>query len=215
VFSGIVKGTGQVLEYVDIGDDRRLTIGFTGIGLQVLRAGDSVAVNGACLTVIQSKDEYFSADISLETLSKTTLGDWKIGDTVNLESALLLGDSVDGHFVTGHVDGIGHVESLVESGRSIVFGIRIDEALTPFLASKGSIAVDGVSLTVNDIKSRTFHVNIIPHTRDITVIAEYRLGTAVNIEVDIIARYLERRAKHENNPQSININLLKNHGYTS
>jgi riboflavin synthase len=215
VFSGIVKGTGQVLEYVDIGDDRRLTIGFTGIGLQVLRAGDSVAVNGACLTVIQSKDEYFSADISLETLSKTTLGDWKIGDTVNLESALLLGDSVDGHFVTGHVDGIGHVESLVESGRSIVFGIRIDEALTPFLASKGSIAVDGVSLTVNDIKSRTFYVNIIPHTRDITVIAEYRLGTAVNIEVDIIARYLERRAKHENNPQSININLLKNHGYTS
>ncbi len=215
MFSGIVKGTGQVLEYVDIGDDRRLTIGFTGIGLQVLRAGDSVAVNGACLTVIQSKDEYFSADISLETLSKTTLGDWKIGDTVNLESALLLGDSVDGHFVTGHVDGIGHVESLVESGRSIVFGIRIDEALTPFLASKGSIAVDGVSLTVNDIKSRTFHVNIIPHTRDITVIAEYRLGTAVNIEVDIIARYLERRAKHENNPQSININLLKNHGYTS
>jgi riboflavin synthase len=215
VFSGIVKGTGQVLEYVDIGDDRRLTIGFTGIGLQVLRAGDSVAVNGACLTVIESKDEYFSADISLETLSKTTLGDWKIGDTVNLESALLLGDSVDGHFVTGHVDGIGHVESLVESGRSIVFGIRIDEALTPFLASKGSIAVDGVSLTVNDIKSRTFHVNIIPHTRDITVIAEYRLGTAVNIEVDIIARYLERRAKHENNPQSININLLKNHGYTS
>jgi riboflavin synthase len=174
-----------------------------------------VAVNGACLTVIESKDEYFSADISLETLSKTTLGDWKIGDTVNLESALLLGDSVDGHFVTGHVDGIGHVESLVESGRSIVFGIRIDEALTPFLASKGSIAVDGVSLTVNDIKSRTFHVNIIPHTRDITVIAEYRLGTAVNIEVDIIARYLERRAKHENNPQSININLLKNHGYTS
>ena len=215
MFSGIVKGTGQVLEYVDIGDDRRLTIGFTGIGLQVLRAGDSVAVNGACLTVIESKDEYFSADISLETLSKTTLGDWKIGDTVNLESALLLGDSVDGHFVTGHVDGIGHVESLVESGRSIVFGIRIDEALTPFLASKGSIAVDGVSLTVNDIKSRTFHVNIIPHTRDITVIAEYRLGTAVNIEVDIIARYLERRAKHENNPQSININLLKNHGYTS
>jgi riboflavin synthase len=215
VFSGIVKGTGQVLEYVDIGDDRRLTIGFTGIGLQVLRAGDSVAVNGACLTVIQSKDEYFSADISLETLSKTTLGDWKIGDTVNLESALLLGDSVDGHFVTGHVDGIGHVESLVESGRSIVFGIRIDEALTPFLASKGSIAVDGVSLTVNDIKSRIFYVNIIPHTRDITVIAEYRLGTAVNIEVDIIARYLERRAKHENNPQSININLLKNHGYTS
>lgn len=215
MFSGIVKGTGQVLEYVDIGDDRRLTIGFTGIGLQVLRAGDSVAVNGACLTVIQSKDEYFSADISLETLSKTTLGDWKIGDTVNLESALLLGDSVDGHFVTGHVDGIGHVESLVESGRSIVFGIRIDEALTPFLASKGSIAVDGVSLTVNDIKSRTFYVNIIPHTRDITVIAEYRLGTAVNIEVDIIARYLERRAKHENNPQSININLLKNHGYTS
>lgn len=215
MFSGIVKGTGQVLEYVDLGDDRRLTIGFTGIGLQVLRAGDSVAVNGACLTVIESKDEYFSADISLETLSKTTLGDWKIGDTVNLESALLLGDSVDGHFVTGHVDGIGHVESLVESGRSIVFGIRIDEALTPFLASKGSIAVDGVSLTVNDIKSRTFHVNIIPHTRDITVIAEYRLGTAVNIEVDIIARYLERRAKHENNPQSININLLKNHGYTS
>ena len=215
MFSGIVKGTGQVLEYVDVGDDRRLTIGFKGVELPALRLGDSVAVNGACLTVIDSKDKRFSADISLETLSKTTLGDWKIGDTVNLESALLLGDSVDGHFVTGHVDGIGRVESLVESGRSIVFGIRIDEALAPFLARKGSIAVDGISLTINDIENLKFNVNIIPHTRDITVIAEYRLGTAVNIEVDIIARYLERRVKHETNPQSINMHLLKNHGYTS
>lgn len=215
MFSGIVKGTGQVLEYVDVGDDRRLTIGFKGVALPALRPGDSVAVNGACLTVIDSKDECFSADISLETLSRTTLGDWKIGDTVNLESALLLGDSVDGHFVTGHVDGIGRVENLVESGRSIVFGIRIDEELAPFLARKGSIAVDGISLTINDIENLTFNVNIIPHTRDITVIAEYRLGTAVNIEVDIIARYLERRVKHETNPQSINMNLLKNHGYTN
>ena len=215
MFNGIVKGTGQVLEYADVGDDRRVTIGFKGADLPALRPGDSVAVNGACLTVIDSKGERFSADISLETLSKTTLGDWRVGDTVNLESALLLGDSVDGHFVTGHVDGIGRIESLVESGRSIVFGIRIDEELTPFLARKGSIAVDGISLTVNDIENLTFNVNIIPHTRDITVIAEYRLGTAVNIEVDLIARYLGRLAKHEKNPQSININLLKNHGYTS
>ena len=215
MFSGIVKGIGQVLEHIDVDGDRRLTIGFEGVGLSELRLGASVAVNGACLTVVDTKDEVFTADVSHETLSKTTLGNWKVGDKVNLESSLLLGDSLDGHFVTGHVDGIGYIESLVESGRSIVFGIRTGVELSSFLAQKGSIAVDGVSLTVNDVKNSIFHVNIIPHTCDITVIAGYRIGTAVNIEIDIIARYLEKFAECEKSPQSINIDLLKNHGYTS
>lgn len=215
MFSGIVKGVGRVLEWADLGEDRRLTVGVADVALPEIEPGQSIAVNGACLTAVTCDPRQFTADVSVETLSKTTLGALKVGDAVNLESALRIGDSVDGHLVSGHVDGVGSVESMKESARSIVLRIRVDQALAPYLARKGSVAVDGVSLTVNDVEDATFEVNIIPHTREMTVIAGYRPGTAVNIEVDIIARYLERLARFGGASAGINLELLKSHGYTS
>ena len=136
----------------------------------------------------------FSADVSLETLAGTTLGGLRDGDPVNLEGALRLNDTVDGHLVTGHVDGVGHVVRVEPDARSVRLCIAADAPLMRYVARKGSVAVDGVSLTVNAVDSGAFEVNIVPHTREITVISGYRPGTAVNIEVDIIARYLERLA---------------------
>ena len=215
MFSGIVKGVGSVLEQVEVGGDRRMTIGLEGVALPELQPGHSVAVNGVCLTAVACDTGRFTADVSVETLSTTTLGDLAVGDPVNLENALRMGDSLDGHLVTGHVDGVGRVESVVEAARSVVLRIHMDKALRPYIARKGSVAVDGVSLTVNTLENSAFQVNIVPHTREMTVIAGYRPGTAVNIEVDIIARYLERLAQCGDESAGINLELLKGHGYTS
>lgn len=192
MFSGIVRGTGRVLDSVDLGGDRRLTIDAREVALPPLATGLSIAVNGVCLTAVDCADERFSADVSLETLSATTLGELSVGDRVNLESALRLNDTVDGHLVTGHVDGVGRVVSVEPAARSTEVRIACDGALMRYIARKGSVAVDGVSLTVNAVHEDAFEVNIVPHTSDVTVISEYRPGRAVNIEVDIVARYLER-----------------------
>ena len=192
MFSGIVKGVGRVLESADLGGDRRLTIDIRGVALPPLQTGCSIAVNGVCLTAVECTAERFAADVSLETLSATTLGELSGGDPVNLESALRLNDTVDGHLVTGHVDGIGRVVAVEPAARSTGVRIALDGALTRYIARKGSVAVDGVSLTVNAVQAGAFEVNIIPHTIAVTVISEYRRGRAVNIEVDIVARYLER-----------------------
>ncbi|MCY3730135.1 MAG: riboflavin synthase [Rhodospirillaceae bacterium] len=215
MFSGIVKGVGRVLEAVDLDADRRLTIGLTDVELPGLQPGQSIAVSGVCLTAVTCGQGRFTADVSLETLSATTLGDLQVGDGVNLESALRLGEPVDGHLVTGHVDGVGRVESLRASARSVVIRIRIDPRLAPFIARKGSVAVDGVSLTVNAVDDAAFEVNVIPHTREITVIAGYRPGSAVNIEVDLIARYLQRLARHAAGSEANDPEPLKRHGDTS
>ena len=215
MFSGIVKGVGRVLEAVDLDADRRLTIGLADVELPELQPGQSIAVSGVCLTAVACGRGRFAADVSLETLSATTLGDLQVGDGVNLESALRLGESVDGHLVTGHVDGVGRVESLRGSARSVVIRIRVDPRLAPFIARKGSVAVDGVSLTVNAVQDAAFEVNVIPHTREITVIAGYRQGSAVNIEVDLIARYLQRLARHAAGSEAIDPQPLKRHGDTS
>ena len=192
MFGGIVTGTGRVLDSVDLGGDRRLTIDTREVALPPLAMGCSIAVNGVCLTAVDCGDERFSADVSLETLSATTLGELSRGDRVNLESALRLNDTVDGHLVTGHVDGIGRVLGVKPAARSTEIRIALDEALMRYIARKGSVAVDGVSLTVNAVREDAFEVNIVPYTSDVTVISEYRPGRAVNIEVDIVARYLER-----------------------
>ncbi len=194
MFSGIVTGTGRLLGHEELAGDRRLTIGVGDAVLPTLSPGCSIAVNGVCLTMVGGGDGQFSADVSLETLSGTTLGGLRDGDPVNLEGALRLSDTVDGHLVTGHVDGVGHVVSVEPEARSVRLRIAADAQLMPYIARKGSVAVDGVSLTVNAVDSDGFEVNIVPHTREITVISGYCHGTAVNIEVDIIARYLERLA---------------------
>ncbi len=192
MFSGIVKGVGRILERRDFDADTRIVIATGGVPLGTLELGASIAVNGVCLTAIELGDERFAADVSAETLRVTTLGALAPGAAVNLEPSLRLGDPLDGHLVAGHVDGVGRVIAVRPQGRSTEIELEVPEGLERYVAQKGSIAVDGVSLTVNEVHGRRFTVNIVPHTAAVTIIGEYRAGTAVNIEADLIARYVAR-----------------------
>ena len=214
MFTGIIRGVGRIAASNDIGGDRRLTIDHQGVDLPPLGIGDSVAVNGVCLTVVISEDANFSADVSLETLSVTTLGQLEQGASVNLEPALRMGDALDGHLLTGHVDGIGRVAGLSAAARSSVVKFEAPASLAIYIARKGAVAVDGVSLTVNTVNGSIFEVNIVPHTAEMTVISGYKPGTAVNIEVDIIARYIERLAGGRDSSAGVGLDLLEKHGYT-
>lgn len=191
MFTGIVKGVGRVLESREVGGDRRFSFDTAG-HLPNLGVGASFAVNGACLTAVACEGMRAIADVSLATLSQTTLGGLGPGAAVNLEPALAAGEPLDGHLVTGHVDGVGTVQSVEPEARSFRLAIELPAGLERYVAVKGAVAVDGVSLTVNAVRDRIFEVNIIPHTHAETIIGAYGPGTAVNIEVDIIARYLER-----------------------
>ncbi len=215
MFTGIIRGVGQIIEQADIGGDRRLTIAVQDVRLPTLHEGDSVAVNGVCLTVIEAGEQRISADLSLETLDVTTFGELTVGASVNLEPALRLGEPLDGHLLTGHVDGIGHVTDIRRSGRSAVIQFKVPEDLAPYIARKGAVAIDGVSLTVNAAVQATFEVNIIPHTQEKTIMTRYDSGTAVNIEVDLIARYLERLMASRDTSTGVSLELLQKHGYTS
>ncbi len=162
------------------------------LALDDVSAGDSICVSGVCLTVTSLEGDVFRVDVSAETLSCTTLGDLAAGDRVNLEKALRLDERLGGHMVSGHTDGVGTIVELYEDERSMVYRISPPPELNRYICKKGSICVDGVSLTVNDVDDSRFSVNIIPHTMAETVFADYRPGSRVNLEVDIIARYLER-----------------------
>jgi riboflavin synthase len=192
MFTGIIEAVGTVTALEPRGGDVRLAIDGGDLDLSSAGIGDSIAVNGCCLTVIRLDGNVFSADVSRESLGLTTLGALARGSRVNLERALTLSKPLGGHLVTGHVDGIGTVESRTDDGRSVRFCLRAPEGLARYLARKGSICVDGVSLTVNEVDGATFGVNIVPHTMEATVFGAYRQGARVNLEVDIVARYLER-----------------------
>ena len=214
MFTGIIRGVGRIAESSDVGGDCRLVIDLGGLELPALAVGDSIAVNGVCLTVTSCSADRFCADVSVETLKVTTLGDLGVGANVNLEPALRVGDAFDGHFVMGHVDGVGRVRALTPDARSQRLEFEMPAALAPYVAQKGSIAIDGVSLTVNAVSGNVFEVNIVPHTSEMTVISGYRVGTAVNIEIDMIARYLERLATAEGGASGVDLELLRRHGYT-
>jgi len=192
MFSGLVKGSGRVAARTDRGGDARFVVELGTADAVALAVGGSIAVNGVCLTAIEVGPGRFAADVSGETLTVTTLGHLAAGARVNLEPPLKAGDPLDGHIVTGHVDGIGRVVAFEPAGRSRRLVVEVPPALARYLAQKGSVAVDGVSLTVNGVRGRQFEVNVIPHTLTVTTIGEYAPGTAVNIEVDMIARYVER-----------------------
>ncbi len=215
MFTGIIKGVGRIVEQADVGGDRRLTIDIEDAGLPTLHEGDSVAVNGVCLTVVESGGQRFDADVSLATLTVTTFGELSVGARVNLEPALRLGEPLDGHLLTGHVDGIGQVTDIRQSARSAVIQFEVPQELAPYIARKGAVAVDGVSLTVNAATNATFEVNIIPYTQEKTIVTRYKSGTAVNIEVDIIARYVERLTAGRDSSTGVGLELLQKHGYTS
>jgi riboflavin synthase len=208
----LVKGIGRVTARTDHGRDQRFVIETGSAAVGTLAIGGSIAVNGVCLTAIEADSGRFSADVSGETLAVTTLGELVPGSRVNLEPPLKAGDPLDGHIVTGHVDGVGEVEACEPEGRSQRIVIRVPAPLKRYIAPKGSVAVDGVSLTVNGVEDDLFTVNIIPHTQTATIIGEYAPGTAVNIEVDMLARYLERLLTAEP-AAGVDLALLRKHGY--
>lgn len=192
MFTGIIEAIGSIVAVEPRGADVRLHVTTGKLDLNDLKQGDSVAVSGVCLTAVALPGDGFSADVSVETLQRTVLGESGMGAAVNLEKALTPTTRLGGHLVSGHVDGIGNVIERCEDGRSVRFRIEAPARLARYIAEKGSICVDGVSLTVNGIEGSVFDVNIVPHTLENTTLGEYRVRRRVNLEVDIIARYLER-----------------------
>jgi len=212
VFSGLVKGVGRVASRTSTGGDARFVVELGSAAVGPLAVGGSIAVNGVCLTAVAVTSGSFTADVSAATLAVTTLGRLGLGAHVNLEPPLKAGDPLDGHIVTGHVDGVGEVQSFEAAGTSKRLVVSVPTALARYIAQKGSVAVDGVSLTVNRVGAAEFEVNIIPHTQSVTVIGEYARGTAVNIEVDMLARYLERLVESSAG-SGVDLALLRKHGY--
>ncbi len=192
MFTGIIQAVGQVAAMQAVGGDLRLRINTGKLPLADVALGASIATNGVCLTVIELPGDGYWADVSRETLDFTTLGGLQPGARVNLEKALTPASRLGGHIVSGHVDGVGEVVSLQQDARSIRVVLRAPDSLARYIAHKGSICVDGTSLTVNGVSGAQFDLNIIPQTMAETIFGEYRPGSRVNLEVDVIARYLER-----------------------
>jgi riboflavin synthase len=192
MFTGIILAKGRIISIEPQGGDLQLAVDAAGLKAARLAIGDSVSVQGVCLTVTRKQDAHFFADVSRETMSKTTLGRLKVGSMVNLEPSLRAGDALGGHLVSGHVDAVAKLRSVDEDARSRRFEFELPASLTRFVAAKGSICINGVSLTVNKVDGQRFDVNIIPHTQEVTTFGELRVGDEVNIEIDVVARYLER-----------------------
>jgi riboflavin synthase len=192
MFTGIIVATGRIASLTEKGGDLELAVDAASLDFKRIAIGDSVSVQGACLTVTRMEDTRFYADVSRETMAKTTLGRLNTGSRVNLEPSLRAGDALGGHLVSGHVDSVGTLAALVQDGRSWRLQFELPAPLMRFVAPKGSICVDGVSLTVNEVDGRRFDVNIIPHTLEVTTLGELKIDAGVNIEIDVIARYIER-----------------------
>ena len=191
MFTGIVEEVGTIRHLEARSGYQRTTIAVCDV-LEGVKVGDSIAIEGACHTVVQFDADTFTVESVSETLKRTTLGDCRVGSKVNLERSLKLGDRLDGHMVAGHVDGVGKVKSRTESADNVVFEFEVPNMLAPYIAEKGSITVNGVSLTVVSVTDRTFSVTVIPHTLSVTTLSAKQAGDRVNLEVDMIARYLER-----------------------
>jgi len=192
MFTGIIMATGSVTSIARTGGDLELGVDAAGLDVARLAIGDSVSVQGVCLTVTRKENTCFYADISRETLAKTTLGGLAVGSRVNLEPSLRAGDALGGHMVSGHVDAVGNLRKADQDARSRRLEFELPDGLARFVAPKGSISIDGVSLTVNNVDGRRFDVNIIPHTHAVTTLGGLRVGDEVNIEIDVVARYLYR-----------------------
>ena len=212
MFTGIVQATGTLAALESRGGDARLTLRCPALEPASCREGDSIAVAGVCLTATALDEEGFSADVSAETLRLTTLGALRPGDAVNLERSLTLSTPLGGHLVTGHVDGLATVASRRPEARSVRFELEAPEALARYIARKGSVCLDGVSLTVNEVRARRFGVNIVPHTLAVTTLAGWRPGTRVNLEVDLVARYVER-LQAAGAPAGLSEGLLEEYGF--
>lgn len=219
MFTGIIETTGELASMTPGAEgDYRLVLQTGDLDLSDVRIGDSIAVNGACLTATDIHADGFSADVSVETLDNTTLGDLRPGAVLNLEKSLTPSSRLGGHLVSGHVDGVGEVTEIRSEARSWHIEVRAPDELARYIARKGSITADGISLTVNEVTGARFALNIVPHTWDVTNMAHWQTGTRMNLEVDIIARYLERlllgdKAAQPDAGESISMAFLAEHGF--
>ena len=220
MFTGIIEGFGTLAGMRPSGQGKKLEI-MSDFDLNQTKIGDSVAVSGACLTVVTIDGRRFTVDVAPETLSKTTLGGAKRGDRVNLERALRLSDRLDGHLVSGHIDGTGSIQHKQRLGNAIIVTVGVDPDLTRYMVTKGSVAVDGISLTINAVGADFFEVSIIPHTAKLTTIGFKSAGDAVNIETDIIGKYVERFVLNDkasgteasNKKSSLDLQFLQKSGF--
>jgi len=218
VFTGIIQAVGEIAAMEPKGGDLRLRVRTGKLDLGGVQLGDSIATSGVCLTVTELPGDGYWADVSLESLGLTTLGDRKPGDRVNLEKSLTPTSSLGGHIVSGHVDGVGTIRSISRDGRSWRYVVAAPAPLARYIAHKGSITIDGTSLTVNAVAGAEFDLNIIPQTFDETVFSDYREGTRVNLEVDVIARYLERLLQGDRAAESsggLSMAALRASGYVN
>lgn len=212
MFTGIIEAIGSVESLTETESDWSLKVSTGKLDLDDVKLGDSIAVSGCCLTVVELHEHGFAADVSGETLRCTTLGELAPGMEVNLEKAMLATDRFGGHIVSGHVDGVGVLRTMVPEGGSQRLEFEIPAELSKYVAAKGSICIDGTSLTVNQVTGNAFTINVIPHTQQETVIGTYSVGQKVNLEVDVVARYLERlNATAE--AGAINEQFLEEHGF--
>lgn len=218
MFTGIIQAIGEIASIEKRSGDVRLTVLSSSLPWDDVELGDSIATNGVCLTAVAFISQGFIADVSVETLDLTTIKHWQKGTAVNLEKALTPQSRLGGHIVSGHVDGMGEVVSREKDARSERFKLRAPKSLAKYIAHKGSITIDGTSLTVNEVDGDIFDLNIVPHTLDHTVIGSYTPGTQVNLEVDVIARYLERllmgdKAAESDTASQMTESFLAQHGY--
>lgn len=217
MFTGIIQSVGEIATIEAKGDDARVRVLTNKLDLADVQLGDSIAVNGVCLTAVELPGDGFWADVSGETLSCTTFKTLTVGTKTNLEKALTPTTRLGGHLVSGHVDGIGKVVERFNDGRSVRFHIQTPDEMAKYIAEKGSVCVDGISLTVNAVKGAVFELNIVPHTLQETTMGQFKVGTEVNLEVDIIARYLERLILGDKaadiKTSGISMDMLNEHGF--
>ena len=214
MFTGIIEAVGKIESRSQEYGEWKLRIAVGNLDMSDVAIGDSISVSGCCLTVVEKLKSAFTADVSNETMRCTALGELKLGSRVNLEKAMLATDRFGGHIVSGHVDGVGQMVKYEHEGQSIKMTFKAPSALSKYVAAKGSICIDGTSLTVNEVENDLFTVNVIPHTQAETIMKNYKVGHKVNLEVDIIARYLERMREPDDSPlQKINEEYLKDKGF--
>lgn len=215
MFTGIIETVGEIRELTARGGDLRVVVGCGDLNMADVTLGDSIAVNGVCLTAVAFTADSFTADVSSETVACTTVANFSIGTRVNLEMAMLPTTRLGGHLVSGHVDGVGEIKRRWPDARSERFRIQAPDSLAKYIAAKGSICVDGISLTVNAVDGSEFELNIVPHTLAATTMGAYQAGQAVNLEVDIIARYLERLLSADESLKSggVTRDLLASRGF--
>lgn len=218
MFTGIIEAVGTIISAQQTAGDVRLQIHAGLLDMADVKLGDSIATSGVCLTVIDFGTDWYAADVSLETISRTTLTHWKAGQRVNLEKALLPTTRLGGHLVSGHVDGVGEIVVARQDARSLYFEVQAPDTLAKYLAEKGSITVDGISLTINHLNGARLSLNLVPHSAAQTTISAWKVGTQVNLEVDVLARYLERlllgdKAAQATAKSSIDMSFLAENGF--